>query len=107
MEIKVGYGYLVKTCTASSPLPPPPSLRLVQVTLKSLFKSALTAQKVEVRIPIPPNTSGVRIITLRGKAKYKAGENSIVWRSVGEGWGLLLLYANFISPPPPPFPSSG
>lgn len=52
----------------------------IKVTLKSLFKSALTAQKVEVRIPIPPNTSGVRIITLRGKAKYKAGENSIVWR---------------------------
>lgn len=50
------------------------------MTLKSLFKAALTAQKVEVRIPIPPNTSGVKIITLRGKAKYKTGENSIVWR---------------------------
>jgi AP-2 complex subunit mu-1 len=52
----------------------------IKVTLKSLFKAALTAQKVEVRIPIPPNTSGVKIITLRGKAKYKTGENSIVWR---------------------------
>ncbi|CAI8040726.1 AP-2 complex subunit mu [Geodia barretti] len=52
----------------------------IKVTLKSLFKAALTAQKVEVRIPIPPNTSGVKIITLRGKAKYKTGENTIVWR---------------------------
>lgn len=52
----------------------------IKVTLKSLFRGSLTAQKVEVRIPIPPNTSGVRIITLRGKAKYKAGENAIVWR---------------------------
>lgn len=66
--------------TPSFLLPPPFTLPSPQVTLKSLFKAALTAQKVEVRIPIPPNTSGVRIITLRGKAKYKTGENSIVWR---------------------------
>ena len=52
----------------------------LQLVLKSLFKTALTAQKIEVRIPVPPNTSGVKIITLKGKAKYKSGENAIVWK---------------------------
>ena len=61
---------------------PPPSLPplSLQLVLKSLFKAALTAQKIEVRIPVPPNTSGVKIITLKGKAKYKSGENAIVWK---------------------------
>ena len=75
-----------------SPLPPsslPPSSLLpslssplypLQVVLKSLFKTTLISQKVEVRIPIPPNTSGVRIVTLKGKAKHKTGENAIVWK---------------------------
>ncbi len=54
----------------------------VQIVLKSLFKGQLSAQKIEVRIPVPPNTSGVRINTLRGKAKHKTGENAIVWRWV-------------------------
>ena len=54
----------------------------LQLVLKSLFKTALTAQKIEVRIPVPPNTSGVKIITLKGKAKYKSGENAIVWKYV-------------------------
>lgn len=52
----------------------------IKLVLKSLFKAALTAQKIEVRIPVPPNTSGVKIITLKGKAKYKTGENAIVWK---------------------------
>ena len=56
------------------------SSRPPKVVLKSLFKPTLTAQKVEVRIPTPPNTSGVKIITLKGRAKYKSGENAIVWK---------------------------
>lgn len=52
----------------------------IKIVLKSLFRSTLTSQKVEVRIPTPPNTSGVRLITVKGKAKYKTGENAIVWR---------------------------
>ena len=80
-----------------SPLPPsslPPSSLLpslssplypLQVVLKSLFKTTLISQKVEVRIPIPPNTSGVRIVTLKGKAKHKTGENAIVWKWGCEG----------------------
>ena len=34
----------------------------------------------QVRIPTPPNTSGVQLICMKGKAKYKAGENAIVWK---------------------------
>lgn len=52
----------------------------IKVILKSLFKSALSSQKIEVRVPIPPNTSGVKVITIKGKAKYKSGENAIVWK---------------------------
>uniref|UniRef100_A0A0K0EV70 AP-50 (inferred by orthology to a D. melanogaster protein) n=2 Tax=Strongyloides TaxID=6247 RepID=A0A0K0EV70_STRVS len=52
----------------------------VKVVIKSNFKSSLLAQKIEVRIPTPPNTSGVQLICMKGKAKYKAGENAIVWK---------------------------
>ncbi|MCP9265979.1 AP-2 complex subunit mu [Dirofilaria immitis] len=50
---------------------------LVKVVVKSNFKPSLLAQKIEVRIPTPPNTSGVQLICMKGKAKYKAGENAI------------------------------
>jgi len=52
----------------------------VKVVLKSNFKSSLLAQKIEVRIPTPLNTSGVHLICMKGKAKYKAAENAIVWK---------------------------
>ena len=32
------------------------------------------------RIPTPLNTSGVQLICMKGKAKYKASENAIVWK---------------------------
>jgi hypothetical protein len=51
-----------------------------QVVLKSQFKSTLLAQKIEVRIPTPLNTSGVQLLCLKGKAKYKASDNAIVWK---------------------------
>jgi len=52
----------------------------VKVVVKSNFKPSLLAQKVEVKIPTPLNTSGVQVICMKGKAKYKASENAIVWR---------------------------
>jgi len=52
----------------------------VKVVIKSNFKPSLLAQKVEVRIPTPLNTSGVQVICMKGKAKYKASENAIVWK---------------------------
>ncbi|XP_016379890.1 AP-2 complex subunit mu-B-like [Sinocyclocheilus rhinocerous] len=59
----------------------------VKVVIKSNFKPSLLAQKIEVRIPTPLNTSGVQVICMKGKAKYKASENAIVWK-----YGLILLY---------------
>ncbi|ETN70200.1 adaptor complexe medium subunit family protein, partial [Necator americanus] len=41
----------------------------VKVVVKSNFKPSLLAQKIEVRIPTPPNTSGVQLICMKGKAK--------------------------------------
>lgn len=52
----------------------------VKVVLKSNFKPSLIGQKIEVRIPTPLNTSGVQLICMKGKAKYKASENAIVWK---------------------------
>lgn len=52
----------------------------VKVVVKSNFKPSLLAQKVEVRIPTPLNTSGVQVICMKGKARYKASENAIVWK---------------------------
>jgi AP-2 complex subunit mu-1 len=52
----------------------------VKVVIKSSFKPNLLAQKIEVRIPTPLNTSGVQLICLKGKAKYKASENAILWK---------------------------
>ncbi len=52
----------------------------VKVVIKSNFKPSLLAQKIEVRIPTPLNTSGVQLICMKGKAKYKASENAIVWK---------------------------
>ena len=34
----------------------------------------------KTRIPTPLNTSGVQLICMKGKAKYKASENAIVWK---------------------------
>ena len=53
---------------------------LPQVVIKTNFKPSLLAQKIEVRIPTPLNTSGVQLICMKGKAKYKASENAIVWK---------------------------
>jgi AP-2 complex subunit mu-1 len=52
----------------------------IKVVLKSLFKPSLLAQHVEVKIPTPPNTAGVKLIALKGRPRYKSGENAIVWR---------------------------
>lgn len=45
----------------------------------------------QVRIPTPLNTSGVQVICMKGKAKYKASENAIVWKYVF----LLLVLIEF------------
>ncbi|XP_072036648.1 AP-2 complex subunit mu isoform X4 [Amphiura filiformis] len=52
----------------------------VKVVVKSNFKPSILGQKIEVRIPTPLNTSGVQVLCMKGKAKYKASENAIVWK---------------------------
>jgi len=39
-----------------------------------------TWEPIAARIPTPLNTSGVTLICMKGKAKYKASENAIVWK---------------------------
>lgn len=39
----------------------------VKVIIKSNFKSTLIGQKIEVRIPTPPNTCGVQLMCIKGK----------------------------------------
>ncbi|CAI4232320.1 unnamed protein product [Auanema sp. JU1783] len=52
----------------------------IKVVLKSDYKPNLLGQKIEVRIPTPPNTCNVSVLCLKGKGKYKSGENAIVWK---------------------------
>ncbi|XP_065186220.1 AP-2 complex subunit mu-like [Sycon ciliatum] len=52
----------------------------IKVVVKSNFKPQQLAQKIEVRIPTPSNTAGCQLLCLKGKAKYKASENAIIWK---------------------------
>lgn len=52
----------------------------VKVVIKFNFKPSLPTQKIEVRIPTPPNTSGVQLICMKGKDKYKSEENCTCWK---------------------------
>ncbi|THD24763.1 AP-2 complex subunit mu [Fasciola hepatica] len=52
----------------------------VKVVVKANFRPSLFAQKIEVRIPTPTNTSGVQVVCMKGRAKYKAAENAIIWK---------------------------
>ncbi|CAH8681123.1 unnamed protein product [Schistosoma rodhaini] len=52
----------------------------VKVILKANFRPNLFAQKIEVHIPTPMNTSGVQVVCMKGRAKYKAAENAIIWK---------------------------
>ena len=52
----------------------------VKIVLKSNFRSTLFGQKLEIRVPTPKSTAAVQLLCLKGKAKYKAAENAIVWK---------------------------
>eukprot|EP00911_Craspedida_sp_UC1_P000767 UC1_evm1s586 len=52
----------------------------VTIALKAEFDPAHIAAKVEVRMPVPKTTSKVHLSTKKGKAKYKPGDNAIVWK---------------------------
>ncbi|KAK2090644.1 AP-2 complex subunit mu [Saguinus oedipus] len=44
------------------------------------FRVIPPSSKTEVRILISLNTSGVQVICMKGKTKYKASKNTIVWK---------------------------
>ena len=50
-------------------------MRKFTVMYRFIFKSFL-----QVKIPTPLNTSDVQVLCMKGKAKYKASENAIVWK---------------------------
>ncbi|XP_065842479.1 AP-2 complex subunit mu-like [Oscarella lobularis] len=52
----------------------------VKVVLKSNYKPTIFGQKIEVRVPTPRNTSGVSLLCQKGRAKFKASDNAIVWK---------------------------
>jgi len=52
----------------------------IKVVLKSNYRVALLGQKIEVKIPTPVTTSGVNLLCNKGRAKYKASDNAVVWR---------------------------
>ena len=45
--------------------------REVKVVIKSNFEPSLLAQKIEVRIPTPLNTSGVQVICMKGRPSIR------------------------------------
>lgn len=54
----------------------------INVNLKAEFDPTLLGQRIEVRVPVPSITSKVHARSDKGRAKYKPGENAIVWKCV-------------------------
>ncbi|CAF0892888.1 unnamed protein product [Didymodactylos carnosus] len=52
----------------------------VKVVVKSNFKPTLIGQKIEIRIPTPPNTCDVQLLCMKGKARHKSSDNAIIWK---------------------------
>eukprot|EP00052_Salpingoeca_macrocollata_P004651 m.42685 g.42685 ORF g.42685 m.42685 type:complete len:435 (+) comp14361_c0_seq1:57-1361(+) len=53
----------------------------ITVNLKAAFDMKHLAQKIEINIPTPKNASNVKVDNAgKGKAKYKPGSNSVVWK---------------------------
>lgn len=52
----------------------------ITVNVKGEFDPNVLGQKVEIRIPVPTTTSKVSVKADRGRSKYKAGENAVVWK---------------------------
>ncbi|KAJ1679476.1 clathrin associated protein complex medium subunit [Spiromyces aspiralis] len=52
-----------------------------EVHVRAMFPSKLEASNVEIKIPTPLNAGKVHLQAMgKGKAKYEASENAIVWR---------------------------
>ena len=62
------------------------------IASKSNFRATLFGQKIEVKVPTPKNTAAVQLLCLKGKAKYKAAENAIVWKMKVRDFLKLLRF---------------
>lgn len=51
-----------------------------KVSVRSQFTSKIFAQNVQLKVPVPTNTSGAKCLVTAGKAKYVGSENAIVWK---------------------------
>ncbi|KAJ3042705.1 hypothetical protein HDV00_006762 [Rhizophlyctis rosea] len=51
-----------------------------KVAVRSQFASKVYAQNVVIKIPVPTNTSGAKIVVTAGRAKYVGSENCLVWK---------------------------
>ncbi|KAJ3288185.1 hypothetical protein HK104_008287 [Borealophlyctis nickersoniae] len=51
-----------------------------KVAVRSQFSNKVYAQNVVIKIPVPTNTSGAKIIVTAGRAKYVGSENCLVWK---------------------------
>lgn len=61
----------------------------VKVIVKSNFKSTLIGQKIEVKIPTPPNTCGVQLICIKGNLYKKMFVFYLIFDTmVAEHWYL-------------------
>ena len=56
-----------------------------KVVVKATFANTLAANNVKIFIPTPTNTAAVRTREAAGKAKYKPGDNGIIWKCVLAG----------------------
>ncbi|KNC77715.1 AP-2 complex subunit mu, partial [Sphaeroforma arctica JP610] len=51
-----------------------------KVVVKSLYKTMLVGNNIEVRLPCPSNTARVKLSCSKGKARFKAAEQAVIWR---------------------------
>ncbi|KAI8821627.1 adaptor complex AP-3 domain-containing protein [Fimicolochytrium jonesii] len=51
-----------------------------KVSVRSQFNGKIFGQNVQLKIPVPTNTSGAKCFVTAGKAKYVGSENAIVWK---------------------------
>eukprot|EP01134_Creolimax_fragrantissima_P003447 CFRG3447T1 len=51
-----------------------------KIVVKALYNRMLVGNNVEVRFPCPSNTARVKLSCNKGKARFKASEQAVVWK---------------------------
>ncbi len=55
-------------------------LLFVVVQFQAEYSDKIVAPWVQVNVPTPTHASKVTLYTEKGRAKYSAGDNSVVWK---------------------------